>query len=86
MNTPYSGIDYLADHADPSDLKIITETLKQLDNDPSLGFEIFFKLPELKNCCVYWTPDKKWRILFRKERASDASRNRLLKITQETKA
>lgn len=83
MKTPTSVIDFLADHAIPEEVEVIAQTLARLDANSSLGETIPFNLPELRDCYVFWTPDKKWRILFQRKKTFGFSRSKVLKISLE---
>ena len=83
MKIPTSVVEYLADHATSEEVEIITQTLKQLDENPDLGEVIPFNLRELKDCFVFWTPDKKWRILYQRKKTFGFSRLKLLRIDLE---
>lgn len=83
MRIPTSVVEFLADHATSEEVEQITQTLKEIESNPDLGFVIPFNLPELRDCFVYWTPDKKWRILYQRKKTFGFSRLKLLRIDLE---
>jgi hypothetical protein len=63
---PESVVDAFAQHS-PSeeDVKEVTEALQNLVTSPHAGVPIPFTSLNYKGIYVAWTPDKRWRIVFR---------------------
>jgi hypothetical protein len=70
----------LADVATDAEIELITSTLRQLENQPTLGEPIPFNLPELRDCYVIWTDDRAWRIVFLRRRPGFFVRNPQIKV------
>ena len=66
LTLPTSVVDAFAQHS-PSeeDVKEVSEALQNLARSPRSGVPIPFSSVNYKDIYVAWTPDKRWRIVFR---------------------
>jgi len=66
LTLPESVVDGFARH-DPSeqDVKSVTDALQDLLRNPNSGVPIPFTSAKYRGIYATWTPDKKWRIVFR---------------------
>jgi hypothetical protein len=66
LTLPTSVVDGFAQHS-PSeeDVNEVTEALRKLARSPHSGVQIPFSSLNYKDIYVAWTPDKRWRIVFR---------------------
>jgi len=69
LNLPERVVDEFASQ-DPSEKEVdrVKKVLKNLIADPKIGTSVPFDLPVYRDCFVAWTPDRQWRIVFRRRK------------------
>lgn len=81
LKLPEAVVDEFANDAPTArEVDRVKKVLKTLPGNPKIGSPIPFDLPEYENCFVTWTPDKQWRIVFRRNSPSSIN---VLSIARE---
>jgi len=67
LRVPESVVNrFVSLNPSPDDRQSVLDLVSQLLKRPELGIPIPFNLPEYSDCYVAFTPNRKWRVVYRR--------------------